>query len=37
MVRAAIRHTQECMWATLDDALKYSWEDVTRNNCALFY
>lgn len=37
MVRAAIRHTQDCIWATFTDIQNYSWADVTRNNCALFY
>lgn len=37
MVRAAIRHTQECMLSAFDDVLRYSWEDVTSNSCALFY
>lgn len=37
MVRAAIRHTQDCMWAALDDATKFSWHEVTRNNSAKFY
>jgi pyrroloquinoline quinone (PQQ) biosynthesis protein C len=37
MVRSAIRHTQECIWATFMDIQNYSFEDVTRNNCAMFY
>jgi pyrroloquinoline quinone (PQQ) biosynthesis protein C len=37
MVRAAIRHTQNCMWASFSDLTQYSWEEVTSNNCALFY
>lgn len=37
MVRAAIRHTQDCMWATFSDATNFTWEQVTRNNCAIFY
>jgi pyrroloquinoline-quinone synthase len=37
MVRSAIRHTQHCVWATFDDVLKYSWDDVTSNNSAMFY
>jgi pyrroloquinoline quinone (PQQ) biosynthesis protein C len=37
MVRAAIRHTQDCIWATFTDVQACSWADVTRNNCSLFY
>lgn len=37
MVRSAIRHTQDCMWATFNDVTNYTWEEVTRNNCAMFY
>jgi pyrroloquinoline quinone (PQQ) biosynthesis protein C len=37
MVRAAIRHTQDCMGAVFTDCMTYSWEHVTRNNCAMFY
>ncbi len=37
MVRSAIRHTQDCMWATMSDATNFTWDQVTRNNCAMFY
>jgi pyrroloquinoline-quinone synthase len=36
-VRAAIRLTQDCMWAAFDDLLKYTWEDSIKENCAPFY
>jgi pyrroloquinoline-quinone synthase len=37
MVRAAIRMTQDAFWEFIGGPLRYTWEDSTRHNAAMFY